>query len=94
MKIETQIKNLLARYGKVSLPGRGVFRCVSEGARVEDGKILPPLAKVVFEPCNAGVDRMLVEAVMKDYEMGWNEACEYLNSVTVAAFPWWTMWWW
>ena len=50
MKIETQIKNLLARYGKVSLPGRGVFRCVSEGARVEDGKILPPLANATTPP--------------------------------------------
>lgn len=83
MKIENQIKKLLARYGKVSLPGRGVFLCVREGARVEDGKILPPMVRVVFEDRNAEMDRLLVETVMKEEKMEWKEACEYLLSVPV-----------
>jgi len=83
MKIESQIKNLLARYGRVSLPGRGVFTCVCEGARVENGRMLPPTTKVLFESCDAAVDRMLVEAVMKAEKIGWNEANEYLRNVTV-----------
>lgn len=83
MKIESHIKNLLARYGRVSVTGRGVFRCVSEGARIENGKIIPPATKVVFEQCNASIDRMLVESVMKESNIGWNEACNSINSVTI-----------
>jgi len=83
MKIESQIKCLLARYGKVSLVGRGVFRCVSESARVEDGKMLPPLTRVVFEECEAGPDRMLTESVMNEGKMSWTEAREYINNVCV-----------
>lgn len=83
MKIESHIKNLLARYGRVSVTGRGVFRCVSEGAKIENGRIVPPITKIVFEECNASIDRMLVEAVMKENNIGWNEACNFINNVSI-----------
>lgn len=83
MKIESQIKCLLARYGKVLLAGRGVFLCVSEGARIEGEKILPPLTRVVFEECEAGEDRMLIESVMNEEKMSWSDAREYIKNVSV-----------
>lgn len=83
MKIENYIMNLLARYGRVSVAGCGVFRCISEGARIENGKMLPPVTRVVFDRCNAEVDRMLVETVMKNENVDWNEACEYVKNVSI-----------
>ena len=83
MKIESHIKKLLARYGRVSVTGHGVFRCVSEGAKIENGKIVPPITKVVFEECNASIDRMLVEAVMNESNIGWNEACNVINNISI-----------
>ncbi len=83
MKIEFHIKNLLARYGRVSVTGQGVFRCINERARIEGGKILPPVTRIAFERCNAETDRMLVESVMKDNNFGWNEAHDYIKNTSI-----------
>ena len=83
MKIESQIKHLLARYGKVSLPSQGVFMCVSEGAKIEGGKLFPPTTKVVFEKCDAGYDRMLMEMVMENGKMKRKEAYDFVKNVHV-----------
>lgn len=83
MKIESQIKCLLARYGKVSLPSQGIFMCVSEGAKIEDGKLFPPTTKVVFEKCDAGYDRMLIEMVMEQGEMKKKEAYDLVRNAHV-----------
>lgn len=82
MTIENHIERLLARRGRVTVPGLGSFHTEPLCARRVGNTLLPPGAVVRFSPVE-GRDTELAEALMQERAIPYDEALRLIREADI-----------